>query len=84
MGSMEPLNIFVLVCFGPLLYIQVELGWKSNFFCKTKEVSFATTPTTPSPKALFLRLISLTDSESNHTDFLNSSAPDGFCSALHK
>lgn len=31
MGSMEPLHIFALVCFGPLSYIQVELGWESNF-----------------------------------------------------
>lgn len=30
-GSMEPLHIFVLVCFGPLLDIQKELGWENDF-----------------------------------------------------
>lgn len=30
MGSMEPLHIFVLACFGPLLDMQVELGWDSH------------------------------------------------------
>lgn len=53
-------------------------------FCQTKEASFATTPTAPSPGALFSRLISLAGRESHHTDFLNGSAPDGFCSAPHK
>lgn len=50
-------------------------------FCQTKEASFATTPTAPSPGALFSSLISR---ESHHTDFLNSSPPDGFCSAPHQ
>lgn len=30
-GSTEPLHIFELVCFGLLLYIQVEPGWESFF-----------------------------------------------------
>lgn len=36
MGSMEPLHIFVLVCFGPLLDIQVELSWESHFLWKQR------------------------------------------------
>lgn len=36
MGSLEPLHIFVLVCFGPLLDIQEELGWESHFLWKQR------------------------------------------------
>lgn len=36
MGSMEPLHIVVLVCFSPLLDMQVELGWDSHFLWKQR------------------------------------------------
>lgn len=70
-----------------VLVLCYTCGWSlvgRADFCQTKEASFATTPTAPGPGALFCRLISVTGWESDHMDFLNSSAPDGFCSALHK